>query len=100
MEYIIYHPYGGTLNHACRRGIHEFQRVAIVNANSLEQAYRKGQNDFNEQYASLGLRSTSVGDIITAPDNTHHMVMPVGFQEVPHTVLSYIDWSNHYELAQ
>ena len=93
--YIIHHPFGGDLNHRCERGQHEYKPVATVEAPSLEMAFIEAQNHTNMKYCSLGLRSTSVGDIITAPDNTHHMVMPIGFQEVPFTVLTYIDWGNH-----
>lgn len=95
MQYRIHHPFNGVLNTECVRGQHEYQEVTFVNATSLHQAYFLSQNDFNEQYASLNIRSTSVGDIITDPEGKHHMVKPMGFTEVPHTVLSYIDWGNH-----
>ena len=92
--YFILHPVGGSLNNKCERGVFEFEHVALVTADSLEEAFIKAQNEFNEDYANLGHRSTSVGDIIEN-ESKYYMVMPLGFAEVPHTVVTYIDWANH-----
>lgn len=94
----IYHPIGGSINHKCERGVYEYEQVAVVEAVSLEDAYRKAQNHDSE-YSELGVRSTCVGDIITMSDEfgtvTHHIVDSFGFIEIPSTVLEYIDWGNH-----
>ena len=74
--------------------------VATVEAASLEEAFKLSQNnDIVSEYSELDIRSTSVGDVITDPDGKSHMVMNVGFQEVPVTVLHYIDWSNPQEVS-
>jgi hypothetical protein len=38
--------------------------VGFVLADSLDQAFKLSQNDFNPDYAKYGARSTSVGDLI------------------------------------
>lgn len=98
-QFNIYHPFGGILNHDCQRGAYEYQLVATVEAHTLKAAYMLGQNDFNDTYALLGVRSTSVGDIITDGDLCY-FVTGTGFQEIPPTVLQYIDWSNHMETKE
>lgn len=96
-QYDIYHPVGGVINHNCARGIYEYNKVATVPANSLNDAYHMAQNDANLAYAELGIRSTCVGDIICENDvNRIHMVRGLGFDiNIPMTVLNYIDWGNH-----
>jgi hypothetical protein len=95
----IYHPVGGAINHKCQRGLYEYEQVAIVEATSLEDAYRKAQNDFNHEYSELAFRSTCVGDIITQSDESgnveHYIVDSFGFVQVPATVLQFIDWGLH-----
>lgn len=93
ITFSIYHPIGGAINHRCERGLYQYEHIGSVEALSLEDAYKKAQNDFNKKYRDLGHRSTCVGDIITTED-TCHIVDSFGFIEVPDTVLSYIDYSN------
>ena len=94
--YTVYQPLDGYINHNCVRGQFEFHVVFSLNAESLEDAFRLTQNDFNEEYASLGHRSTCVGDIILdVMRGKYYMVNSIGFTEVPSTVVSYIDWGNH-----
>jgi len=99
MEYVIYHPHGGALNHKCERGVYEYNEVGYVTATSLSEAFMKSQNDLcdessDDSYLYLGVRSTSVGDIIRKGD-TYYMITGTGFVEVPPTVVQYIDWGNH-----
>lgn len=94
MEYVIYHPVGGAINHNCQRGVYEYEEVGRVDAGCLPDAFLKAQNDFNEEYASHGVRSTCVGDILRCED-LYFMVTGSGFIEVPPTVVQYLDWSNH-----
>ena len=61
----IYHPIGGAINHRCEQELYQYEQVATVFATSLEDAFKQGQNDFNDEYSELGFRSTCVGDIIT-----------------------------------
>ena len=92
--YFILHPMGGELNTKCEQLVYEFQHVALVTADSLEQAFVKAQNDFNDDYAAHGHRSTCVGDIIEN-DSEFYMVMPLGFAKVPHSVVDFIDPTNY-----
>jgi hypothetical protein len=96
MVYYIYHPNGGSMNHECVPGQFMYVMVHKLEAESFEQAFRRCQNDFSDIYASKGLRSTSVGDIIMSEEdydnNRCHLVKGNGFQDVPSTWLSYIDW--------
>lgn len=103
-RYHIYHPKGGLINHACVRGQYEYEFVGTVLASSLDQAFVRAQNDF-EPWAEYQVRSTCIGDIITCPSKdvgvfpTCYMVKGVGFTEVPHAVISYIDWGNHLDYS-
>jgi hypothetical protein len=84
------------MNHECTPAQFMYNMVYKLEANSFEQAFARCQNDFSDIYASKGLRSTSVGDIIMSEEdyenNRCHLVKPTGFQDVPSTWLSYIDW--------
>lgn len=101
--YRILHPLDGMINHYAERGKFEYETICTVQAKNLNDAFILGQNDFSEEYAELGKRSTSVGDIIIDdsadaqeyPLGKHYFVMGVGFQEIPATVSQYIDWGNH-----
>lgn len=106
MTYRILHPIGGAMNHDLERGVFEYEDIWSVEANSLNEAYLLSQNDFSEMYdsgmyARLGVRSTSVGDIIIEEclDGTdkHFFVHGRGFLAIPHTVAAYIDWGNHMQ---
>lgn len=96
-NYRIFHPVGGVLNTQLKRGVYEYEQICSIDAKSLEEAFKLAQNDFSERYASLGKRSTSVGDIIVdVREERHYFVHNVGFGEpIPHTVTQYIDWGNH-----
>jgi len=92
----ILHPFDGSLNHNMDRRLYQFEQICSIDCESLEQAFKLSQNDFSEKYASLGKRSTSVGDIIIDTDEMiHYMIAGRGFIEIPPTVAMYIDWSNH-----
>jgi|NOAtaT_7_FD_contig_71_1982652_length_1591_multi_8_in_0_out_0_2 hypothetical protein len=107
MNYRILHPVGGTMNHDLERGVFEYEDIWSVEANSLNEAYLLSQNDFSEMYdsgmyARLGVRSTSVGDIIIEESlhgdfDQHFFVNGLGFVAIPHTVAGYIDWGNHMQ---
>lgn len=94
----ILHPIGGALNTDMNRGLYEFEQICSIDCESLEQAFKLSQNDFSKRYASLGKRSTSVGDIIIDTEELiHYIVAGRGFIEIPPTVAQYIDWGNHME---
>ena len=98
MLYYIYHPKNGSMNHDCKPAQYMYELVHKLEADSYEEAFKMSQNDFSEKYAQLGKRSTSVGDIVMSHEdydkNCCNLVKGVGFQEVPITWLTYIDWSN------
>lgn len=93
-KYIIYHPKGGLINHQCLRGQYQYEAVGTVTAHSVEDAFLKGQNDYHP-YSEFGVRSTCVGDIICCQDNpdsvfpTCYMIRGMGYDIVPHTVITY-----------
>lgn len=98
--FTLHMPVGQALNYRCERGQHMFQSVCqfFIDTDEneslesqLNQAFIWTQNDFNIAYSGLGMRSSSVGDIITC-DQGHYMVVDFGFMEVPSAVTSYIDW--------
>jgi hypothetical protein len=95
----ILHPVGGVLNTNMDRGLYEYEIIQeYFVAKSLNDVFRLTQNDFSKLYASLGKRSTSVGDIIIDLDeNIHYMISGKGFIEIPYTVAQYIDWGNHMQ---
>lgn len=96
MKYKILHPQNGVLNYQCMRGQFAYKEIAVVKAQSLQDAFKLSQNDFSNEYASLNKRSTSVGDIIIDLTNEkHYFVSNVEFTEIPHTVASYVDWTNN-----
>jgi hypothetical protein len=80
--YIIYHPVGG-MNPLCDES-RTFKKVATISAPSLSNAFTRAQNDFSEAYASYGIRSTSVGDVIEDHKGDHYMVMGLGFKYLDH----------------
>ena len=92
-QFIIYHPYDGVLNNDLIRDQYMYAQVAEVTTDTLEDCFRLGQNDFNPEYAKLGNRSTSVGDIIVdVEEQLHYFVAGIEFTEIPCTVTQYIDW--------
>jgi len=93
--YKILHPKNGVLNTQCVRGQFAYEPIVSFTAKSLNDAFRLAQNDFSDDYASLNKRSTSVGDIIIdLRHEKHYFIAGLGFVEIPHTVASYIDWTN------
>lgn len=87
MTYKIYHS--NQLNPFCEKYKHDYNHVATVQVPSLEEAFVFTQNDFSPSFASVGVRSTSVGDVIAEhkKDGKHFMVMGVGFAEIPSDVV-------------
>lgn len=107
MSYVIYHPKNGVINHDCKRGLFEYEPIVKLTCNRLEDAFflaQRGNGGRLNEYRNVKARSTCVGDIIAEcvihnKGNVHttkyFMVMNHGFQEVPFTVITYIDWGNH-----
>lgn len=98
--FTLHMPVGQALNYRCERGQHMFQTVCqfFIDTDEneslesqLNQAFIWTQNDFNQAYCGLGVRSSAVGDIISCVEGDY-MVVDFGFQQVPSTVRSYIDW--------
>ena len=95
MRYSIYHPVDGHLNHMCEPMAYMYELVFTVDADTIDQAFYLCQNDFNEEYRKLNIRSTSVGDIIKAEDDDLEcsIIKPIGLNKVPSSWLRYIDYS-------
>jgi hypothetical protein len=93
MRYKIFHPINGELNTQCDLASYQYEAVAEVEANSLRDAFYRSQNDFNDEYALAGLRSTSVGDVIKH-GNTFYMVNGIGFSEIAKNLMRYNDKLN------
>lgn len=83
----IYHPINGEMNYNCDKGKFEYELVATISATSLDKVYPLAQN-FNTKYAELGIRSTSVGDIITDGKGGTFMIKNIGFEPIPHKELT------------
>lgn len=60
----------------------EREFVGIVNANSLEEAFKNSQNLLQDWNPLNPCRSTSVGDVIKDPEGRLHMVCGTGFKEI------------------
>ena len=86
MTYKILHPINGELNSQCDLASFQYEVVSEVEADSLRDAFYRSQNDFNDEYALAGIRSTSVGDIIQH-DRYYYMVNGIGFSEIGRNML-------------
>lgn len=67
-----------------------FTKVAEVEATDLDDAWEKSQNGISEEettYEKLGVRSTSVGDIIREPDGTYQFIESIGFKNLDNPVI-------------
>lgn len=74
-KFFILHPLNGELNTKASTTAHSFEKIAELTTVDVSHAYYAAQNDFNEEYAKLGKRSTSVGDIIVnVTDGIMYMV--------------------------
>lgn len=71
MKYSIYHPKQKENNIAVLNWQQEvdidFTEVYTLEADNVNQVFTKCQN-FNKDYAAIGNRSTSIGDIIVSHD--------------------------------
>lgn len=77
--YTISHPINGKMNHDCVDSV-EYMDICDLSANSLEEAFKLAQNDFNEDYRQGNVRSTSVGDIIIdVEEDKSYLVKGTGF---------------------
>ena len=64
----------------------ERNKVAVIYAEGLDDAWKRAQNDFNPYYRQKKVRSTCIGDIIASKTKAY-MVRSVGFEELPLDVL-------------
>jgi hypothetical protein len=101
MIYAIYHPSVNeyTINHECKVPLYKYKHVYSVDADSMEEAFRKAQNDFNPEYEALGIRSTSVGDVIQSIVDFEwavcHVVTGKGFMQRPD-----VEWLYSFQEAE
>jgi hypothetical protein len=66
-KFNIYHPLHGMINNWCLMEGFSYEYIGTVHADCVQNSFAMSQNH-NSEYAQLGRRSTSVGDIIC--DNT------------------------------
>lgn len=57
----------------------DFKYIGAVMATDINEAWKLAQNDFNEDYAQFGVRSTCVGDMIL-DGNDFYLIKMVGFE--------------------
>ena len=93
MIYKILHPVDGKLNTQCDLASFQYEVIVEIEADSLRDAFYRSQNDFSDEYALMGIRSTSVGDIIQH-NKTFYMVNGIGFSEIGKNMLKYRDQLN------
>lgn len=76
-EYRVYHS---TSEHRFTE-VEEQRRVFVgtVKAENLEEAFRKSQNDLDTYWSNIGVRSTSVGDVLES-DEGFYLVIGTGFK--------------------
>lgn len=96
MKFSIYHPTGGRLNTECLPKAFMYEHICTIDASSFAEAFRLTQNDWDEEYRRIGVRSTSVGDIIQSDnDQRHgacHLIEGNGFKQISDDWLHFIDW--------
>lgn len=86
----VFYPVG-DMNHACSVDVtYDFQYA--LPCESLDEAFRNGQHDFNPALQHIGCRSMSVGDVIMDDEHKLHMVMPLGFKEVTDQIKFHVDY--------
>ena len=78
-QYHIFHSTGPDRFNEVKVQPREY--AGFVNANSLEEAFKLSQTDFNSDWDT---RSTSVGDVIQ-DDGKFFMVCGIGFKELIET---------------
>lgn len=81
-KYSVYHAKNG-FNTFCEPKMFEYEFITTVEALDLQKIFRVTQNDWSAQYAALGVRSTSVGDIIYDMDtHTAYVITGTGFKPI------------------
>ena len=91
-DYMVLHPLDQRLNINCEKKKFEYARVYKLKASSLTDVFNKCQNH-DKEYEYVGLRSTSVGDIIYSyVDDKYYMIEGSAFVEVGSETYNYTDW--------
>ena len=99
MKFDIYHPAFGELNTLRKPNSFEYERITTIEADSLDEVFTKSQNDFNEDYALLDVRSTSIGDIVEdIDDERYYIIEPNGFTEVNCMWVNFVNWKKKFQL--
>lgn len=85
MKYSIHHSISG-MNYLCKENEFPYQKMCDLESPDIDTAFFLSQNDYNEYYNKLGIRSTSVGDIISYYNDEKEyvckMVLNRGFKVV------------------
>jgi hypothetical protein len=57
-----------------------YNQVAVVESKDIIDSFKMAQNDFNPDYAELGVRSTMVGDVIIDSNDVPFIIQGMGFK--------------------
>lgn len=86
--YTIYHPMNGELNPNCETKDVQYESVHLLQTTDLKNVFALTQNDFSAEYKKLGLRSTSVGDIILdIYEDRLYFITSTGYSLIPDGLL-------------
>lgn len=83
-RFSIFHPIEGKVNDKCTHN-YAYEYVISVDAQNLVKSLYMGQDKFNPEYAKLGRRNTTVGDLITVDEKLYMVRGDGGFKRVPST---------------
>jgi hypothetical protein len=86
----VFYPVEG-MNHECSLDVTYDFEYALA-CDSLNEAFKNGQHDFNSSLEHVGCRSMCVGDVIMDDEHKLHMVMGVGFKEVTDQIKFHVDY--------
>lgn len=103
-QFTIYHPKNNRMNHNCDKQVFEYEEICSLSCYDINKAFMYCQNDFNNSYADLNKRSTSIGDIIiNETTDKHYMVKGLGFEEISRAVVNFVshklDFVLHGDMA-
>lgn len=83
-KFSIFHPIEGKVNDKCLLN-YAYEYVITVETTNLVKSLYMAQDKFNPEYAKLGKRNTTVGDLITVDEKLYMVNGEGGFKRVPST---------------
>jgi hypothetical protein len=90
-KFLIYHPINGDINSTLLEDTFQYEKVFTIYSINLNTVFAKCSN-INPKYFDLGIRNTTVGDIIiNATKNEYYFVTEDSFKEITSFVLDYFN---------